>query len=604
MDRLQLVGRDDLRRGVAQAGLGERLLLGQPGARAALTPFAAAPAGRISSTNVPRLVARGTRRRTRCDRGRRTRPAAAPPAPTWWPAPPSLRRTRVRSSSTRPVEVTIAGLGIHGPRPTTWRPSTRPGSSRRRWAQVSSSMLARSASPPRTARTLSMWAPVQWTRPGHGRPTADRGGLQADPAGQAVVAVRRHRRFGGDERGELACAGRHEHAAIAVAVGLGQGEGEGADDGDGRPQRRRDRPPAGVADDARRISPVILYVAGPRERQQASTAPARGRRPTAAPTPAAAARTGTSRSRRTAFTAPRSRPRRRPPSTGTAMSASPRRRAVAVAPKPVLAVAPVDPDRRQPDRGGRLVVVVQRLRDVEQLVLGDADRADRVEQGGEVLRARLVGADVLGGDDEVELDAEPLVARGERRPVDVGEDDQLEALLQPGKSLGRVGEGGPRSDRAPERCPLGVGRLRRRGARRCGRASSRGRRGSSAVGCSRSTSVSKRPNVGEQLGARSLRRRGTRPSAELGGDPGLPVDQRAVAVEAEGAEAGELGHHVPFRRRISAEIAGTTSWRSPMTAYPALATMLASGSRLTAMMFFAVIAPTQCWIAPEMPQAR
>ena len=41
-----------------------------------------------------------------------------------------------------------------------------------------------------------------------------------------------------------------------------------------------------------------------------------------------------------------------------------------------------------------------------------------------------------------------------------------------------------------------------------------------------------------------------------------------------------------------------------MTAYPALATMLASGSRLTAMMFFAVIAPTQCWIAPEMPHAR
>lgn len=58
------------------------------------------------------------------------------------------------------------------------------------------------------------------------------------------------------------------------------------------------------------------------------------------------------------------------------------------------------------------------------------------------------------------------------------------------------------------------------------------------------------------------------------------------------------------RRRISSVIAGTTTCRSPITAYPALVTMLASLSMLMAMMFLLAIAPTQCWIAPEIPHAK
>ena len=59
----------------------------------------------------------------------------------------------------------------------------------------------------------------------------------------------------------------------------------------------------------------------------------------------------------------------------------------------------------------------------------------------------------------------------------------------------------------------------------------------------------------------------------------------------------------PRRRRISAEIAGTTWWRSPMTASAALATMFACASVLIARIRFDAIAPTQCWIAPEIPHA-
>ena len=59
----------------------------------------------------------------------------------------------------------------------------------------------------------------------------------------------------------------------------------------------------------------------------------------------------------------------------------------------------------------------------------------------------------------------------------------------------------------------------------------------------------------------------------------------------------------PARRRlISALIAGTTSWRSPITAWVALVTIGASGSVLIARMAFALLQPAQCWMAPLMPQ--
>ena len=57
----------------------------------------------------------------------------------------------------------------------------------------------------------------------------------------------------------------------------------------------------------------------------------------------------------------------------------------------------------------------------------------------------------------------------------------------------------------------------------------------------------------------------------------------------------------PLRRLISSLIAGTISWRSPMTAYVALVTIGASASELMARMFFADAQPAQCWMAPLMP---
>ena len=57
----------------------------------------------------------------------------------------------------------------------------------------------------------------------------------------------------------------------------------------------------------------------------------------------------------------------------------------------------------------------------------------------------------------------------------------------------------------------------------------------------------------------------------------------------------------PSRRLISSLIAGTTSCRSPMTAYVALVTIGASASELIARMVFADEQPAQCWIAPLMP---
>ncbi len=109
----------------------------------------------------------------------------------------------------------------------------------------------------------------------------------------------------------------------------------------------------------------------------------------------------------------------------------------------ILAVPPVDPHGRQTNGPGRLVVVVQRLGDVQQLVPFDAEAGDCSQQRVEVGRCRLVRTDVLGGDDGVELHAQTLVARGERLAIDVRQDDQREALVQPGQRVGGVGERRP-----------------------------------------------------------------------------------------------------------------------------------------------------------------
>ena len=52
---------------------------------------------------------------------------------------------------------------------------------------------------------------------------------------------------------------------------------------------------------------------------------------------------------------------------------------------------------------------------------------------------------------------------------------------------------------------------------------------------------------------------------------------------------------------ISSLMAGTTSCRSPITAYVARVTIGASGSVLIARMCFADEQPAQCWMAPLIP---
>ena len=121
--------------------------------------------------------------------------------------------------------------------------------------------------------------------------------------------------------------------------------------------------------------------------------------------------------------------------------------AVGVAPVPVRSWRRSIHTVGRPCRLGRLVVVVQRLGDVQQLGAGGG-----VEQGGEVCRARLVRADVLGGDHEVELDSEPAGAGGERRPIDVGEDDQAEPLVQLRRAR-RSSPGTPASSAPRRRTP-------------------------------------------------------------------------------------------------------------------------------------------------------
>jgi hypothetical protein len=58
-----------------------------------------------------------------------------------------------------------------------------------------------------------------------------------------------------------------------------------------------------------------------------------------------------------------------------------------------------------------------------------------------------------------------------------------------------------------------------------------------------------------------------------------------------------------WRRLISALIAGTTAWRSPITAYAARDMIGASRSVLMTRIDLAALHPTMCWIAPLMPHA-
>src|SRR4030095_2066482 len=87
--------------------------------------------------------------------------------------------------------------------------------------------------------------------------------------------------------------------------------------------------------------------------------------------------------------------------------------------------APVDPGGGEAGGLGRDMIGEQALGRVQQALLSHAENRQALQQDLEVARRRLVGADVLGGDDEVEFDSEPAVAVRERGAVYVRGDGAL-----------------------------------------------------------------------------------------------------------------------------------------------------------------------------------
>ena len=80
--------------------------------------------------------------------------------------------------------------------------------------------------------------------------------------------------------------------------------------------------------------------------------------------------------------------------------------------------------------------------------------ADPLEQGREVRLVGLVRADLLGGHDPVEVDAEPPCGGREQVVVAVRQDAEPEAPLERRECRGRVREGRPIDDRSTERLDL------------------------------------------------------------------------------------------------------------------------------------------------------
>jgi len=69
-------------------------------------------------------------------------------------------------------------------------------------------------------------------------------------------------------------------------------------------------------------------------------------------------------------------------------------------------MAAIDPARCKPERVRGLVVVEQTFSGVKDFLLPDTAGAQLVQHVLEVSRRRLIGADVLCGDDRVEFDVE------------------------------------------------------------------------------------------------------------------------------------------------------------------------------------------------------
>ena len=167
------------------------------------------------------------------------------------------------------------------------------------------------------------------------------------------------------------------------------------------------------------------------------------------------------------------------------------------------------------------------------------DQVQLVEQVAEIPEVRLVGADVLGGENSVEDDAQLFVGAGEGRTVDVRQDDQLVVLLEIGQRPGAVGKGRPVPDRGAE--GLGVG-VRHRDPEFGGHATQglgqdlRVEHGRILLLHPMFIAVED-IDQGLRRGVKAAR---LGPVAERRPDSPFPVDERAVAVESKGGEVAEL----------------------------------------------------------------
>ena len=81
--------------------------------------------------------------------------------------------------------------------------------------------------------------------------------------------------------------------------------------------------------------------------------------------------------------------------------------------KAFFVVPAEDPARGEVHGVRRLVVMEQALSRVEHVVLPEPMIGEMLDHVFEIALLRLVGADVLGGIDRIELDLQPLVAGGE-----------------------------------------------------------------------------------------------------------------------------------------------------------------------------------------------
>ena len=167
------------------------------------------------------------------------------------------------------------------------------------------------------------------------------------------------------------------------------------------------------------------------------------------------------------------------------------------------------------------MVVKQALGGVEDLPLLDAVGGKRGDHAFEVPQRRLVRADILCGDDPVELDAEAPVAALEALAIDIGEDAELEVLLEVAERLGRIREGRP----------VGYGRAEARVLLRRARdapllrdAASARRRAASSRPC-RGLGLLRRLVAGEGLEDRVVGARAAGPAASGRSPARMPLSQ-------------------------------------------------------------------------------